>query len=263
MRARALARRPAPEIRASAPPLSPAGLVFLRGRDADGRLRELAAARLAARPLLGALAVALLDGRVLRGPRLPLARRLRARAARGRRQERPRVGARLAAPRRAPGSPPGGALRGDRLERGEPRGRPGDAGDGGGLPGDCPRPHAAGRGGDRGRGPRGRGERGDRRCALASRRRGAGRVGARPRAASLHASRGAPLARRPRARQAGGGRAAPGLEVRGERGRGGRQRDRCSAARRSGRGGGRGGDRSGASLPRRIPEPVAFHTGPA
>ncbi len=35
-----------------------------RGRDADGRLRELSAARLAARPVLGALSVALLDGRV-------------------------------------------------------------------------------------------------------------------------------------------------------------------------------------------------------
>ncbi len=67
MRARALARRTpaaAPSAPATVQPLSPAGLVFLRGRDADGRLRELAAARLAARPVLGALSVALLDGRV-------------------------------------------------------------------------------------------------------------------------------------------------------------------------------------------------------
>ncbi len=63
MRARALARRSAPELPAGPQPLSTAGLVFLRGRDADGRLRELASARLAARPALGALAVALLEGR--------------------------------------------------------------------------------------------------------------------------------------------------------------------------------------------------------
>jgi hypothetical protein len=64
MRARALARRPAVPEPTAGRPLSPAGLLFLRGRDADGRLRELAAARLAARPVLGALSVALLDGRV-------------------------------------------------------------------------------------------------------------------------------------------------------------------------------------------------------
>src|SRR5262245_66400924 len=64
MRARALGRRTAPPVPAGPQPLSPAGLVFLRGRDADGRLRELSAVRLAARPVLGALAVALLDGRV-------------------------------------------------------------------------------------------------------------------------------------------------------------------------------------------------------
>ncbi len=44
--------------------LSPGALVFLRGRDADGRLRELAAARTAARPVLGALSLALV-GRCL------------------------------------------------------------------------------------------------------------------------------------------------------------------------------------------------------
>ena len=53
----------------SAPPsgglrrASPAALVFLRGRDADGRLREIGAARSAARSVLGALAGALRDSR--------------------------------------------------------------------------------------------------------------------------------------------------------------------------------------------------------
>jgi hypothetical protein len=42
---------------------SVAALVFLRGRDADGRLRELVAQRAQVRPALGALAAALLDGR--------------------------------------------------------------------------------------------------------------------------------------------------------------------------------------------------------
>ncbi|NIQ88841.1 MAG: hypothetical protein GWN93_07040, partial [Deltaproteobacteria bacterium] len=42
---------------------SVAALVFLRGRDADGRLRELVAERAQARPVLGALAAALLNGR--------------------------------------------------------------------------------------------------------------------------------------------------------------------------------------------------------
>ena len=45
------------------PSASPAALVFLRGRDADGRLRELGAARSAARPVLGALAIALCKSR--------------------------------------------------------------------------------------------------------------------------------------------------------------------------------------------------------
>jgi hypothetical protein len=43
--------------------LAPAALVFLRGRDADARLRELAAARACARPVLGALAGALVARR--------------------------------------------------------------------------------------------------------------------------------------------------------------------------------------------------------
>jgi hypothetical protein len=43
----------------SPPGLSVAALVFLRGRDADGRLRELAASGAALRPLLGELAAAL------------------------------------------------------------------------------------------------------------------------------------------------------------------------------------------------------------
>ena len=64
MRARALARRTAWPRPAAVHRLSPAALVFLRGRDADARLRELAAARVAARPLLGALGVALIGRRV-------------------------------------------------------------------------------------------------------------------------------------------------------------------------------------------------------
>ena len=58
MRARALSRRtvgPAFPVR----PLSTAGLVFLRCRDADARLRQLAGLRAASRPLLGALAMVL------------------------------------------------------------------------------------------------------------------------------------------------------------------------------------------------------------
>jgi hypothetical protein len=42
---------------------SVAALVFLRGRDADGRLREIVAERAQVRPVLGALAAVLLDGR--------------------------------------------------------------------------------------------------------------------------------------------------------------------------------------------------------
>jgi hypothetical protein len=42
---------------------STAALVFLRGRDADGRLRERVAERARVRPVLGALAAALLSGR--------------------------------------------------------------------------------------------------------------------------------------------------------------------------------------------------------
>ena len=69
MRARAL--RPcrevgAPALGPEAPPVrSPtrAALVFLRGRDADGRLRELVRARAGVRPRLGALAEAVVRGR--------------------------------------------------------------------------------------------------------------------------------------------------------------------------------------------------------
>jgi hypothetical protein len=59
MRARALGCGPRGPARPWERRLSPGALAFLRGRDADGRLRELAAARTAARPVLGALAVAL------------------------------------------------------------------------------------------------------------------------------------------------------------------------------------------------------------
>jgi hypothetical protein len=48
----------------SAQRLSVAALVFLRGRDADGRLRELCASAAAARPVLGALAVELVERRL-------------------------------------------------------------------------------------------------------------------------------------------------------------------------------------------------------
>ena len=63
MRSRALApaRRAASAGALRSP--SPAALGFLRGRDADGRLRELGAARAAARPILGALAGAFRDRR--------------------------------------------------------------------------------------------------------------------------------------------------------------------------------------------------------
>ena len=63
MRGRALApARRAPSTGVLRSP-SPAALVFLRGQDADGRLRELGSARSAARPVLGALATAFLDRR--------------------------------------------------------------------------------------------------------------------------------------------------------------------------------------------------------
>ena len=59
MRSRALRARPA--VPPWPPRLSVAGLVYLRGRDADGRLRELVAERARARPVLGELALALLE----------------------------------------------------------------------------------------------------------------------------------------------------------------------------------------------------------
>ena len=59
MRSRALRAQP---LASPWPPrLSVAGLVYLRGRDADGRLRELVAERARARPVLGGLALALLE----------------------------------------------------------------------------------------------------------------------------------------------------------------------------------------------------------
>ena len=64
MRARALGCGPPGVAWRAERRLSPAALVFLRGRDADGRLQELARARTAARPVLGALAVRLVDGRL-------------------------------------------------------------------------------------------------------------------------------------------------------------------------------------------------------
>jgi hypothetical protein len=64
MRARPLPRRAAASPWRGLRRASPAALVFLRGRDADARLRELAAVQTAARPLLGALAVELVGRRL-------------------------------------------------------------------------------------------------------------------------------------------------------------------------------------------------------
>ncbi|MBW1684633.1 MAG: HNH endonuclease [Deltaproteobacteria bacterium] len=66
MRARAIRRGVEPRSDAAGTAVgrsSTAALVFLRGRDADGRLRDLVAERAQARPVLGALAAALLSGR--------------------------------------------------------------------------------------------------------------------------------------------------------------------------------------------------------
>jgi len=67
MRARAIRRgaEPRSDVAATATARRPsvAALVFLRGRDADGRLRELVAESAQARPVLGALAAALLSRR--------------------------------------------------------------------------------------------------------------------------------------------------------------------------------------------------------
>ena len=66
MRARAIRRGAEPRSVGAAAPVgrtSVAALVFLRGRDADGRLRELGAQRAQVRPVLGAVAAALLDRR--------------------------------------------------------------------------------------------------------------------------------------------------------------------------------------------------------
>jgi len=59
MRSRALRARPT--VPPWPPRLTVAGLVYLRGQDADGRLRELVAERARARPVLGELALALLE----------------------------------------------------------------------------------------------------------------------------------------------------------------------------------------------------------
>jgi len=74
MRSRALRARPdrpaleaVPTLPPAAPPrMTVAGLVYLRGQDADGRLRELGAERARARAVLGELALALLEKQ---GPR--------------------------------------------------------------------------------------------------------------------------------------------------------------------------------------------------
>jgi hypothetical protein len=61
---RALEPKTAAGVDGSVPAAGPARLAFLRGRDADARLRELAACLGAARPVLGALAAALVGGRL-------------------------------------------------------------------------------------------------------------------------------------------------------------------------------------------------------
>ena len=67
MRARAFSQRLSHRTRPRSPArpavrrLSVGALVFLRGRDADGRLRELSAQRARVRPVLGALAAAVLE----------------------------------------------------------------------------------------------------------------------------------------------------------------------------------------------------------
>ena len=65
MRARALgSRQPAPaRLPGRSRSATTSGLVFLRGRDADGRLRELGAAQRATRPVLGALAIEMVGRR--------------------------------------------------------------------------------------------------------------------------------------------------------------------------------------------------------
>ncbi len=66
MRARALGQRrtAAPVARPLSPRLSSRALLFLRGRDTDARLRQLAALRGAARPLLGELVAVVLERQV-------------------------------------------------------------------------------------------------------------------------------------------------------------------------------------------------------
>ena len=64
MRSRALRARP--QASPGPPRMTVAGLVYLRGQDADGRLRELVCERARARPVLGELALALLE---TKGPR--------------------------------------------------------------------------------------------------------------------------------------------------------------------------------------------------
>ena len=59
MRSRALRARP--QASPWPPRLTVAGLVYLRGQDADGRLRALVSERARARPVLGELALALLE----------------------------------------------------------------------------------------------------------------------------------------------------------------------------------------------------------
>ena len=148
MRARAIRRGAEPRSDAAtvtgAVRPSVAALVFLRGRDADGRLRELVAERAQVRPVLGALAAALLGRARLRAAGLSLPGRLEPRAPRGGRAGRARVGAGVAGSRGAAVAAGSRACGRGLLERGAPdRGRrhPGERGR---LPRDGARAHAAG-----------------------------------------------------------------------------------------------------------------------
>jgi len=118
MRSRALRAR---EGLAFPPRLSVAGLVFLRGQDADGRLRELVAERARARPVPGGAGLGAPGEEGAPGARLPLRGRLGPRAPGPRCPDRPRVGPGLEAPRGAAPSPESCGGGGDYLDGGGER----------------------------------------------------------------------------------------------------------------------------------------------
>jgi hypothetical protein len=124
---------------------STSALVFLRGRDADGRLVALGAVRRVARPLLGALAIALRR----RGAHHALARRLLARAPRGGCQDRAGVGAGVGRAREPPEAEASGAVRRGELDDRSPRRGLRDARVGRGVPRDGARTNRTRGSGDR------------------------------------------------------------------------------------------------------------------